>query len=279
MMRLTPQIALLLTFEAAILLLVAERPVNLALLTGLAALFWLTGPSRRWRGVMLAALLLGTWSVVAGQGLFFAGEPRTALLRLASPEWFPFSEPPGLYVYREGLWHGLVQALRFDAMILLGAGLLSRYATDELAEGMRALHVPAAICFLFSIALRFLPLLWEETRATWTAQHMRGFRLTGPGALPRLPTSARVLVLPLIASNVRKADEIAAALLGRGFDLPADQPARVRRAGHAERFFVWGGAAGLAGLGSALLLTRLHLHGAFSVEWLDWVYLLVSEYV
>ncbi len=284
--KLAPQIALLLAFQAALLAMIVERPLNLATLAGLAALFWLSGPGRRRWLLMTALLALGTWSVVLGQGLFYAGVPRTALVRLLAPDWFPFGDPPGLYLYREGLLHGLVQAFRFDVMILLGAGLLQRYATDELSGGLRALHVPAPLCFLFSIALRFLPMMWEEARATWTAQHLRGFRLFalgGAGAMlrsaPVFVRAARVLLLPLVAANVRKADEISAALLGRGFSPLADISGGGRGASPAERALCWSGAFFLTGLASALLLTRLHLLGIHSSPWLNWLYALVISHV
>lgn len=266
MKRLSSQVALLLAFQAAVLALLVERPPTLAVLTGLAALFWLTAPRGRWRGLVLAGLLLGTWSVVVSQGLFYGGEPRTALWRLAGPGQFPFGDPPGLYIYREGLWHGLVQALRFNVMILLGAGLLARYAADELVGGLRALRVPVPLCFLFSIALRFLPLLWEEARATWTAQHLRGYRLAGVGGLA---AAARVLALPLLAANVRKADEIAAALAARGFAPLQDAPMPPRPAPARERALAWGGALALLALAALLLLTRAHLHGLWTPEGLD----------
>ncbi len=299
MRKLAPQIAILLAFQAALLAMIVERPVNLAALTVLAALFWLSGPGRRRWLLMTVLLALGTWSVVLGQGLFYAGVPRTALVRLVAPEWFPFGDPPGLYLYGEGLLHGLVQAFRFDVMILLGAGLLSRYATDQLTGGLRALRVPAPLCFLFSIALRFLPMMWEEARATWTAQHLRGFRLFAPGGTggksgagamlgaaqfivraARSPVRGlRVLLLPLVASNVRKADEIAAALLGRGFSPVAGNPAGGRGASAGERALCWSGALVLTGLAVALLLTRLHLLGIHSSPWLNWLYALVISHV
>jgi len=223
-------------------------------------------------------LAVGTWSVVLSQGLFYASEPRTAVLTLLGPEAFPLGRPPGLYLYGEGLRHGLIQSLRFDVMLLLGAGLLARYGGDELMAGLRALRLPAPLGFLFAMALRFVPMMAAEARATWRAQHLRGFRAVR-GGVPRPLAAVRVLLLPLLAGNVRRADEVAAALHSRGV-VPTHAPvAAAPAAAPGERVLCWGGAAALLTLAASVVLTRLHVAGLFTLPSLYPVYAWVLAYV
>lgn len=273
MSTLRPQTALLLALQAGLLALLLERPLNLALLLAAAGVFWLSGANRgRW-WLMVALLAVGTWSVMLSQGLFYAAEPRTAVARLLPPAWFPLGEPPGLYLYREGLWHGLVQSMRFSVVLLLGAGLLARYATDALTAGLRGLRVPAPLCFLFSMALRFVPLLLAEGRAAWNAQHFRGYRLRRLFSRLHGPWGGvGALALPLLAAQVRKSDEVAAALVSRGFFPAAGVPEPPPPAPARERALCLAGGGAVLLLAVSIVLTRLHAGGVWSHDGLAWLY-------
>lgn len=266
MSRIAPHIALLLVAEYAALGLLVERPLNLGLLAAGAAAFAVAAsPPRRW--LLLAVLLaLGTWSVVLTQGLFYAGSPRTVWLTLAEGGFWPGG---GLYIYREGLLHGLVQSLRFDVMALLGAGLLHRYATDELTGGLRRLRVPAGLCFLFSVALRHVPLLWQDARTVWRARRLRGLSVWGGAAALR----------PLLAANLRRSDEVAAALLSRRYRPEAAMAHGAPPATAAERALVVAGLGALLALAAAMTLTRLHQVGALSLPSLEPLYVWVLHHV
>ena len=285
MKRLSPQAAMVLAFQTAILILLLSHPFSLGALAALAGAYWLAGGARRHALVIAALLALGTWSVVISQGLFYEGSPRTALLTLLPGNLFPFGDPQGLYIYGEGLRHGLVQSIRFTAIVLLGAALLLRYSTDEMAGGLRALRFPGALCFLFSMTLRFFPLIVAEARATWHAQHFRGYRLL-PGLWPgnwRATPPARVLMLPLMAAQVRKADEIAAALRSRGFSAGELHAGRSAPAPGAELAL-----CGLMGLlllvlGAILLAAQFAeqsgVAGSEIPAWLNRLISLVARYV
>ena len=221
MSRLHPVTALALAFQGALIALLVERPATLLALVGAAALYALSGGGWRWWRWLLLLVLVGTWTMALTQGLFYGGTPRTVWVELLPPRWFPVpaftGDPPGLYLYREGLAHGVLQSLRVHAIVLLGAGLLARYSADCLAAGLRAAGIPASFCFLAAMALRHVPVLAGEVRTVWLAQRLRGmrWRTAGLAALPR-----RVL-LPVLAANLRRSDEIAAALQSRGFSLSA----------------------------------------------------------
>ena len=280
MTRLTPQSAMMLALQAAVLALLLDRPLNLALLAGCAALYWLAGGGlRHWR-LTVVVLALGTWVMVTTQAMFYGAMPRTVLLTLLGPDVFPFGMPPGLYLYKEGFVHGLVQSLRFDAVLLMGAGLLTRYATDEMMSGLRGLRMPAPLAFLFALALRFVPMMAAEARAVWTAQRLRGmvFFSGSPWRWPSsLARAARALLVPLIAATVRRSDEVAASLIGRGISpQDASPPPAIGRVEMA----VWAfGAVALFILFAAQILTRLYQAGVYAHARFDWVYYLVRHFV
>lgn len=276
MTRPHPFTALALAFLAALVVLLAERPLALLLLAAGAAVYALTGAPRgaRWWRWLALLLLAGTWTMALTQGLFYGGAPRTVWVELLPPGAFPLGDPPGLYLYREGLAHGVMQSLRFHAIVLLGAGLLGRYGAERLAAGLRAGGLPGPLCFLAAMALRNVPVLAAELRTLWLAQRLRGMRpAAGMLALPR------VLLLPLLAANLRRADEIAASLRARGFSWEADAAPPRERPPARERLLIWLGAALTGALGLAVLLTRLHLAGALSLPALEPLYAWVVAYV
>ena len=282
--KLSPQAAMVLAFQAATLSLLVSRPLSLGLIAALAGVYWLAGAERRHIWLMTAVLALGTWSVVISQGLFYEGSPRTALVRLLPGGAFPFGDPPGLFLYAEGLRHGLIQSFRFSAIVLLGGGVLARYGTDEMAGGLRALRIPRPLCFLFAMSLRFFPLMLAEARAIWNAQHFRGYRLVAGIWRGALLKNMMVLLLPLLSAQVRKADEIAAALRSRGFSLgdSAPQDGGMGLTAFATRrelaLCVLVGLV-LVSLGAALLLSRLAPSGGFAYVWLNWLISMVDSHV
>jgi energy-coupling factor transport system permease protein len=275
MTRFHPLTALVLAFQGALLALLVDRPLNLALLVAAAAAYALLGGGLRWWRWLLLAVWVGTWTMALTQGLFYGGTPRTVWVELLPPQWFPIGDPPGLYLYREGLAYGVLQSLRVDAIVLLGAGLLARYSAERLAAGLRAAGVPGSLCFLAALALRHVPVLLAEARALWLAQRLRGMRLSGAGvlALPRL------LLLPMLAANLRRSDEIAAALQSRGFSLEVLGNAPRESAPAVERGALWLGALALGLLFAAVVLTRLHIAGGFSVPLLEPLYAWVVAHV
>lgn len=243
--------ALVLAMEGAAVATVVDRPGSLVLTMALAAAWGAPALSRRAWPWMLGALLLTSWTLAATQGLFWSGTPRTAWIALLPPAWFPFGEPPGLFLYREGVLHGLLESLRGHALLWLGAGLVSRYGVEELVRGLRALGLPGAASLLTVLAVRHMPVLVAEARTAWTALRLKGL---GAGR------AVRALGTPLLTGHLRRADEIAAALQARGLGAGTEEPLPPA-APAVERAAVWiGGGAVAAGLG-LVALARWHAGG------------------
>ena len=171
----------------------------------------------RWKLLMLF-LLVGIWGAMASQALFYNQEPRTLVACILPPstpwigEW-----TGGIFIYREGLEHGAIQALRSGTM--LTCGLLLCWTTDprQLLQCFRQWGMPYEIAFMLITSLRFLPVIFQETAIVITAQRLRGFEpLRSLSPLRWLRTAFHVL-FPILARTLRRAATLALSVESRGF--------------------------------------------------------------
>ena len=122
------------------------------------------------------------------------------------------------------LARGGLTALRLTVLMLFALLLPLTTAPLELADGLeRLLHPLARFGFpshecamMVGIALRFIPLLMEETDRIIRAQLSRGARLDQGGMLRRVLAFFPVLI-PLFVIVFRRADEMALAMEARGY--------------------------------------------------------------
>ena len=92
--------------------------------------------------------------------------------------------------------------------------------TDGLETGlhwMNRIHVPVhEIAMMMSIALRFIPILMEETNRIMSAQISRGADFESGGPI-RKAKSLIPLLIPLFVSAFRRANDLALAMEARGY--------------------------------------------------------------
>jgi energy-coupling factor transporter transmembrane protein EcfT len=88
---------------------------------------------------------------------------------------------------------------------------------ERLLRPLRFLRIPSHdIAIMISVALRFVPTLLEEVERVKEAQVARGADFAYGGPVKRLRKMAS-LVIPLILCTFRRADELALAMEGRGY--------------------------------------------------------------
>ncbi len=172
----------------------------------LLALRW----SRRGLAALVGGVLLVSWSTMLSQGMFYSLEPRTALIDLA----IPFTDQ-SLRVYYEGLLYGAVQSLRFLAGLLASLGVCLSTSPQRLLAALSALRVPAAISFVTSAALNFLPEALDAVLSIGRARRLRRPRSAARGWTPLLDAPA--MLVPLLALALRRSENLAIALTIRGF--------------------------------------------------------------
>ncbi len=125
-------------------------------------------------------------------------------------------------------WEGLRQAA-FMAVrlvyLILGSSLMTLTTTpNDLTDGLekglgplKKIHVPVhEISMMMSIALRFIPILLDETDKIMKAQMARGADFESGGLIKRAKSLVPVLV-PLFVSAFRRANDLAMAMEARGY--------------------------------------------------------------
>ena len=109
------------------------------------------------------------------------------------------------------------------SLIVLGASLLTLTTSPvEIADGLESLMYPLKLvkfpvhefALIMSIALRFIPTLIDETDRIIKAQKARGADFESGNLLKRVKALVPVLI-PLLISSFRRADELADAMDAR----------------------------------------------------------------
>lgn len=129
-----------------------------------------------------------------------------------------------LKITREGLVTAIFMVFRLMYLII-GSSVLTltttpNNLTDGLEKGMRPLNkikVPVhEIAMIMSIALRFIPILLEESDKIMKAQMARGADFESGGLIKRAKSLVPLLV-PLFISAFRRANDLAMAMEARGY--------------------------------------------------------------
>jgi energy-coupling factor transport system permease protein len=131
-----------------------------------------------------------------------------------------------LSVSREGILQGFLQLYRLSVFALIVSMLSTISRPEELADGMERILLPLAriglpareISIVFTIALRFAPLLVEETDKIITAQEARGASIRSGPILKRMRDFS-VVFTPLFVSAARRAERLAEAMETRGYEV------------------------------------------------------------
>ncbi|MCH5338542.1 MAG: energy-coupling factor transporter transmembrane protein EcfT [Acetatifactor sp.] len=122
----------------------------------------------------------------------------------------------------EGLWTAGTIALRL-AMLVIGSSVMTLTTTpNNLTDGMekmmhplRVFKVPVhEVAMMMSIALRFIPILLEETDKIMKAQIARGADFESGNIFKRAKALVPLLV-PLFVSAFRRANDLAMAMESR----------------------------------------------------------------
>ena len=125
----------------------------------------------------------------------------------------------------KGIYTSLFMASRLLVLMMFAVLLPLTTAPLELADGLDAMLSPLArigfpaheSAMMIGMALRFIPLLMQETDKIMRAQLSRGARLDQGNIFQRVKAFFPVLI-PLFIIIFRRADDIALAMEARGYD-------------------------------------------------------------
>lgn len=128
-------------------------------------------------------------------------------------------------ITREGLTNAVLMAIRLTYLIL-GTSVMTLTTTpNQLTDGLEKSLMPLskigipvhAIAMMMSIALRFIPILIEETDKIMKAQMARGADFESGNLLKKVKNMIPLLV-PLFVSAFRRADDLAMAMEARCYN-------------------------------------------------------------
>ena len=166
--------------------------------------------------------------------------PLSALLRtLRSVFWlgcfmfiFHLFTTPGqplvawgtMTVTREGLLAGGMQIYRLCLLVIVASLLTFTTSPSQLAHGLESLLGPLArvglpvreLAMVLTIALRFVPVFFEEIEKITKAQRARGADVRSGRPWQRVRGWVSVFV-PIFVKAFRRAEELATAMEARGF--------------------------------------------------------------
>lgn len=208
--RLDPRVKLFATFMFIIAVFCVNNFIGfaLAILMFAAAVRKSTIPFRYMMRGLKAIFILLIFSVVMNLLLNRQGE-------IVVQFWI-------ITITDEGIYTAAFLGLRL-ILLVLGSSLMTLTTTplqltDAIEKSMRPLkkiHVPVhEIAMMMSIALRFIPILLEETDKIMKAQQARGADFESGNLLQRAKSMVPILV-PLFISAFRRADELATAMEAR----------------------------------------------------------------
>ncbi len=125
-----------------------------------------------------------------------------------------------LQIFREGIYNASFMLVRIITLVV-GSSLLLTYTTtpiqltdaiESLLSPLRVFRLPVhEFAMMMTIALRFIPLLSEETAKIMNAQRARGVDFSVGGPVRRVQSLVPILI-PLFVSSFRRADELATAM-------------------------------------------------------------------
>lgn len=127
-----------------------------------------------------------------------------------------------LKITKEGLKMAVSMALRLSFLIIGSSVMTLTTTPNNLTDGMEKMLAPLKIfkvpvhevAMMMSIALRFIPILMEETDKIMKAQIARGADFESGGLLKRAKALVPLLV-PLFISAFRRANDLAMAMEAR----------------------------------------------------------------
>lgn len=125
-------------------------------------------------------------------------------------------------ITKEGLEHAVCMAIRL-VLLIVGTSVLTLTTTStDLTDGLekslgflKKIKVPVSeIALMMSIALRFIPILVEETNKIMKAQISRGADFESGNIFQRIKSYIPIIV-PLFVSAFRRADDLSMAMESR----------------------------------------------------------------
>ncbi|MCX7049166.1 MAG: energy-coupling factor transporter transmembrane component T [Candidatus Sumerlaeota bacterium] len=117
---------------------------------------------------------------------------------------------------KEGALYGIMIGIRLSCFILSALIFLTSTRIEDFTYGLSWLGLPFPVSFALSLAFRLTPLFIETGQTIVMAQKARGLNLDSGGPLARIRRYV-LIIIPVLVSGLRRADQLAIALESKGF--------------------------------------------------------------
>jgi len=273
---------ILLLAGISVIAVAIDVPLTLGIAFGAVSLGYLSA-GLSWRAIRLwlAALALMWWGTIFSQSMFYGKLPRQILFTLI-PETFPLlgGWTGGLHIYKQGVEHGLLQAMRFGMTMTAGFWVCFSTEPRDILIGATRLGLPRRFAFMLMTGLRFIPLITREALTVLHAQRLRGMDPRRQVFIAPVRT-ARTVLEPVLAGCVRRSGRLALSVETRGFDVETPLASGVSTGG-SSKSSAWLGLL-IVLLAAGLLLSKalhwLYLGGFFYHARLRPLYAFCQEYL
>jgi len=114
------------------------------------------------------------------------------------------------------LIYSAAMSFRFLTLVASFSWFFLTTSPDDLGLALERSRVPYELCFAFTTAVRFVPVLADEAQTIIDAQRSRGLELEKGNILKRIRNYIPILI-PLIVNAIRRSLELAEAMESRAF--------------------------------------------------------------
>ena len=280
MTKLHPHTKIVLLAIVSCLVILLDSPIAL-FVCFLAGLCCQASIPPSWRQIRLLLLFvgLGTWGLIYSQGIFYNQFPRTVIFTLIAKDVPVIGGlTGGIHLYREGLFHGAVQSLRFNTMLTVSCFIIWTTQPRDLLLALVKLRVPYSLAFMVTTGLRYIPLIGSEARTVIRSQRLRGFRYL---KLNFFQTISGILnsLRPILTNNIRRATHLSEAVESRGFSADAAHriPLRELKTRCHDVVLIALLLACLLGVIGLKGIYFLYANGFYYASWLRGVYTFARE--
>ena len=120
------------------------------------------------------------------------------------------------------LLYSVAMSFRFLTLVASFSWFFLTTSPDDLGLALERSRVPYELCFAFTTAVRFVPVLADEAQTIIDAQRSRGLELDRGDVLKRIRNYIPILI-PLIVNAIRRSLELAEAMESRAFGSEAER--------------------------------------------------------
>lgn len=119
-------------------------------------------------------------------------------------------------IMKESVLYAITIGIRLNCFLLAAIIFLTCTPIEDFTYALSKLGLPFVTSFALTLAFRLTPLFVETGQTIVIAQKARGLELDSGGLLRRIRNYVPVII-PVLVSGIRRADQLAIALESKGF--------------------------------------------------------------